>query len=267
MKKFLPILFLFFSVCVNAQVEKAIPPKPSASAGLVHDYTTARLITQQKEEFLEQKLQRYNDSTSNQIAIVILENIKGYDANEFARAIGETWGVGGQANFDNGIVILLTTGQGKGKNVAYIATGRGLEGAIPDITTKHIVDNELIANLKNEEPFRGLDEATDAIIKAAAGEYKAPQGYSNKGKKIGGVIKTIVIIIIIIIVLSLRGGNRGGGMVSRRGYRATWGPIFWGTGAGSGWGGGGGGGNSGGGGGFGGFGGGSFGGGGAGGSW
>ena len=151
------------------------------------------------------------------------------------------------------------------KRVAYIATGRGMEGAIPDITAKHIVDNELIANFKNGEYFRGFDEATDAIIKAAAGEYKAPAGYGNKGKKIGGVIKTIVIIIIILIVLASRGNRGGGGMVSRRGYHNTWGPIFWGTGGGSGWGGGGGG--SSGGGGCGGLGGGRFGGGGAGGSW
>jgi uncharacterized protein len=265
MKKFLPILFLFFSFCATAQVEKAIPSKPPASAGLVHDYTKARLITQQQEDFLEQKLQRYNDSTSNQIAIVILEGLKGYEANEFATAIGETWGVGGQANFDNGIVILITTGADGEKRVAYIATGRGMEGVIPDITAKHIVDNEIISNFKKGEFFRGFDEATDAIIKAAAGEYKAPKGYGSKAKKIGGVIKTIVIIIIILIVLSSRGNRGGGGMVSRRGYRDTWGPIFWGTGAGSGWGGGGS--SGGGGGGFGGFGGGSFGGGGAGGNW
>ena len=263
MKKFLPILFLFFSVCVNAQVEKAIPPKPPAVEGLVHDYTKSRLITQQQEEFLEQKLQRYNDSTSNQIAIVILEGLKGYEANEFSRAIGEVWGVGGQANFDNGIVILVTSGGDGEKRVAYIATGRGMEGVIPDITAKHIVDNELIANFKNGEYFRGFDEASDAIIKAAAGEYKAPAGYGKGGKKPKNIIGTIIIIIIILIVMSSR-GNKGGGMVSRRGYRNTWGPIFWGTGGG--WGGGGGGGSSGGGG-FGGFGGGSFGGGGAGGSW
>ena len=265
MKKFLPILFLFFSICAGAQVEKAIPSKPPASAGLVHDYTKARLITQQQEEFLEQKLQRYNDSTSNQIAIVILEGLKGYEANEFSRAIGEVWGVGGQANFDNGIVILVTTGGDGEKRVAYIATGRGMEGVIPDITAKHIVDNELIANFKSNEFFRGFDEATDALIKAAAGEYKAPAGYGSKTKKIGGIIKTIVIIIIILIVISSRGNKGNGGMVSRRGYHNTWGPIFWGSAAG-GWGSGGGGGSSGGGG-FGGFGGGSFGGGGAGGSW
>ncbi len=264
MKNFFFILFIFFSVCVNAQIEKAIPSKPSRTEGLVHDFTKARLITAQQEEFLEQKLQKYNDSTSNQIAIVIVEGLKGYDANEFSRAIGETWGVGGQANFDNGIVILISTGGGEGKRDAYIATGRGLEGAIPDITAKYIVEEEIIPNFKIKEFFRGFDEATDAIIKAAAGEYKAPAGY-GKGKKPKNIIGTIILILIILFVISSRGKKGGGGMMSRRGYHDAWGPIFWGSAGG--WSGGGGGGGSSGGGSFGGFGGGSFGGGGAGGSW
>jgi len=72
-----------------------------------------------------------------------------------------------------------------------------------------------------------------------------------------------------VILSFFGGGNRGGGYMSRRGYRGFGGPtIFptggWGSsGGGGGWSGGGG--SSGGG--FGGFGGGSFGGGGAGGNW
>lgn len=265
MKKFFLIPVLFFSYCVSAQVSKAIPPRPPKEAGLVHDYTKTRLITPEQEAFLENKLQAYDDSTSNQIAIVIVEDLKGYDANQFATAIGDEWGVGGSAQFDNGIVILISTGGGEGNRDAYIATGRGLEGAIPDMTAAYIVDHEIIENFKQGEYFRGLDEAADAIIKAAAGEYKAPQSYGkSKGVSAGQII---LLIIIIIIFLSIFGrGNRGGGYASRRGYRDWWGPFTWG---GGGWSGGGGGWSGGGssGGGFGGFGGGGFGGGGAGGKW
>jgi uncharacterized protein len=73
----------------------------------------------------------------------------------------------------------------------------------------------------------------------------------------------------MVIMGMFGGGNRGGGFMSRRGYRRFGGPvIFPGSfGGGSGWSGGGGGWSGGGGGGFGGFGGGSGGGGGASGGW
>ena len=264
MKKFLFILLLFPAVLVHSQVKKAIPSKPSPSEGLVLDYTK-KFITPEQEQYLERKLKAYDDSTSNQVVIVVVNDLKGYDANQFATAIGDTWGVGGSAQFDNGVVILVSTGLRPGDRDAYIAVGRGLEGAIPDITAKHISENELIANFKDGNYYRGLDATVNAIIKAAAGEYKAPKGY-GKGKGIRpGQIFLIILVIWIILGVIGKSGKGGGGYASRRGYRGFGGPFWWG--AGSGLGGGSGGGWSGGGGGFGGFGGGGFGGGGAGGKW
>ena len=144
--------------------------------------------------------------------------------------------------------------------------GYGLEGAIPDITAKRIIENDIIPNFKANDLYRGLDEGTSDLMRAAAGEYTAPEGYRDRGKdgEGGSIFWAIIIFIIILIVLSNINRRGGGGMMSRRGYR-RWNdtpPIWWFPS-----GGGGGGGSSGGGGGFGGFGGGGFGGGGAGGDW
>ncbi|MCX8020688.1 MAG: TPM domain-containing protein [Chitinophagaceae bacterium] len=254
------IFLLCFNIILSAQVKKSIPPKPPASAGLVHDFTKQKLLTPEQEAFLEKKLQEYDDSTSNQIAIVIVEDLKGYDANQFATAIGEEWGVGGSKEWDNGIVILVSTGGGEGNRDAYIAVGRGLEGAIPDMTAAKIVDDYLIPYLKTGEYFRAFNETTNAIILAAAGEYKAPPEY--KIRKEGLTFSEVVLLFFLLVVLVLLfSGNNSGGYVSRRGYKGWYGPTRWIGGGG--WSGGGGFG----GGGFGGFGGGSFGGGGAGGKW
>jgi uncharacterized protein len=145
-----------------------------------------------------------------------------------------------------------------------IEVGYGLEGVITDAISNHIIQEDILPNFKAGNYYRGLDEATDNIIKAAAGRYEAPQGYSSRGKKKGISIGTIIFILVIIfVIMGASGGNRGGGMMSRRG----WGPVLW---PGGGWSGGsssGGGWSGGGGGGFGGFGGGSGGGGGSSGSW
>lgn len=250
MKKLLLIFSLFVSFFASAQVEDVIPPKPNPPK-LVNDFTNT-LQPYQKQQ-LEDKLKVYDDSTSNQIAIVIVESLKGYEANEYATALGRKWGVGNK-DFNNGVVILISTGGGEGGRDAYIAPGYGLEGAIPDITAKSIVDNELIPNLKSGNYYRALDETTDAIIKAAAGEYKAPANYGSKKKK-GIPINTIIFIIIILIAIFSGGASGGGTYVSRGGWTG-----WSGGSSGGGWSGGGGGG-------FGGFGGGSFGGGGAGGKW
>lgn len=249
MKKLLLIFSLLGSLLSMAQ-EEVIPARPSPPR-LVNDFAGKLMDYQRKQ--LEDKLVAYDDSTSNQIAIVIVESLKGYEANDYAVTLGRKWGVGNK-DFNNGVIVLISTGGGDGQRDAYIATGYGLEGAIPDITAKAIVDNELIPNLKSGNFYRALDEATDAIIKAAAGEYKAPANYGSKKTK-GVPIGTIIFIIILLLVI-FGGGASGGTYVSRGGWTG------WSGGGGSS-----GGGWSGGSGGFGGFGGGSFGGGGAGGKW
>lgn len=269
MKKILIIIALFSFGFAFAQQDKDLPPKPSPPRLvniLVPD--PEKIMTPEQISALEQKLVAYDDSTSNQIAIVVLPTLKGYEPSPYATELGEYWGVGGQANFDNGIVILVSTGeQEEGRRKAFIAIGRGLEGAIPDMTAGYIFDELLVPNMRAGNFYVAFDQSTDALMRAAAGEYSAPEGYSDRDKSKGISFGKIIVGLVVISILMgmFGGGNKGGGYMSRRGYRGWGGPvIFPGSFGGSGGGGFGGGG---GGGGFGGFGGGGFGGGGAGGSW
>jgi uncharacterized protein len=274
MKQFLAIFLL--PLCLLAAIRSSaqeVPAKPNPPTR-VNDF--AHVMTPDQVATLEQKLIAFNDSTTSDIVVVTVPDIGDADIGDYALKILRTWGIGDKKN-NNGIVILADIKDRK----VYIAVGYGLEGAIPDVTARTIVDNEIVPNFRgggNDNYYRGFDQATDALIKAAAGEYKAPEGYAGRHRQArntgSGIGIFIIIFIVIIIILSRRGGGgRGGG-----GYYGGGGflPFLLGTmagralgGGGGGFGGGGGGwGGGGGGGGFGGgFGGGSGGGGGAGGSW
>lgn len=265
MKRFLSIITIFITFFAQAQIETVLPAAPNPPR-LVNDFS-GNFLTQEQINMLETKLIAYDDSTSNQVAIVIVDDLKGYSIDEFAIAVGRKWGVGGQKQFSNGVVILVNTGKSGGKRGVFIATGYGLESTVTDLVADQIVQNSLIPNFKAGDNYRALDLATTDIINAAEGKYKAPDGYHEEdGGNIIGLLFLGFVIFIIILIIIRKGGGGGGGYVSRRGYRDRWdGPIFfpgnWSGGGGGGWSGGGGGG------GFGGFGGGGFGGGGAGGSW
>ena len=245
-------LLLLLTLTVSAQ---DIPPRPNPPK-LVNDLANQLNPTEEAE--LEQKLVAYNDSTSTQITVVIVPTVGEYPMADYAFKLGREWGVG-QKGKNNGIVLLWAPNDRK----VFIATGYGMEGAVPDAIAKRIISQEIIPEFKNNMFYRGLDRGVDAIIRAAAGEYQAePATQDDEGFPLGLVF--IIFMIIMFVILRNRGGGGGRG----GGYRSPGGPIIWpynthsGWGSSSGnWGGGGGGG------GFGGFGGGSFGGGGAGGSY
>ncbi len=248
--QFIKSIFFFFllSSCMLVAMSQDIPQRPNPPK-LVNDYTNT--LTADQQIALEKKLVAFEDSTSTQIAVVIVPSLNDYDIGDFALKLGREWGVGGK-DYNNGVVFLISTGDHK----INISTGYGVEGALPDITAKHIIEDVVSPNFKGNDYYRGIDEGTNTIIKAVKGEYKAPRK-KDKGTSSGKILM-LVILVILFLSLTSRGGG-GGSTISRRGLG---GAMFFPMGGGFG----GSGGNSGGGG-FGGFGGGSFGGGGASGGW
>ena len=266
MKRLVAILLVLISVASYGQnIDDIIKNKPTK---LVNDH--AGVLDPGSEQQLESKLVAYDDSTSTQIAIVTVKTLGDRPIEETALAIYRSWGIGNKKT-NNGVLILAAIDDRQ----IRIEVGYGLEGAIPDITANQIIRNDIAPNFRSGDYYDGFDKATQSLIQAARGEYKAPQGYGkrkSKGGGIGNIIGGIIIIIIIAIFAGRgRGGGGGGGYMSRRGYGDVLTPFIIGSllgGGGRGGGGGGGGGwSGGGGGGFGGFGGGSSGGGGASGSW
>ncbi len=229
----------------------------------------ADLLSSAEERALSVRLATYADTTSTQIVIVTLPSLDGTAASDYAVELGRRWGVG-QRGYDNGVVILIS----RDDRQMFIATGYGIEGAIPDAVASRIYRNILVPNFRQGRFFEGLSQAVDALILAAAGEFEASPGKpESDGVNIALIV--VLVILVVFIVIALRDAHRGGdgGFPPPRRRRHFGEPpiIIWGGPGsgrrGGGWSGGGLGGL--GGGGFGGFGGGggSFGGGGAGGGW
>lgn len=266
-KKFTLIcLFLLAGKLLFAQ---NFPPRSNT---LVTDSVDA--LSPGQRDQLERKLVAFDDSTSTQIAVVILKTVGNYDINQYGAGLIRAWGIGQKVK-NNGILILVAMGDRK----VSIQTGYGAEGAVPDIVTHDIIENDIKPAFKQGLYYQGLDAATNSLMKLMKGEYTADQKRvvvhtDNNGGSDGGSIGVVIFIIIVILIVIFRNiGGGGGHIIGRRGGAS---PFWWflmGTALGRGSdndGGGffGGGGSSGGGsGGFGGFGGGDSGGGGSSGSW
>lgn len=252
------IIALLLIILSAASFAQDFPEKPNK---LVNDYTGT--LSAEQIQHLEQKLVAFDDSTSIQVAVAILKSVGEYDINEYALELGRKWGVGTKGK-DNGVMIVVALGDRK----ISIQTGYGVEGVLPDMYTRRIIDNEIKPHFKAGDYYKGLDAGTNAIISVTKGEYKSDKPKVIKNGKGGTAVLIVIIIVIVVIIMMKRGGGggRGGQIIDGHGVADA---LFWGmllgSGRNSGGGGGWGGGSSGGG--FGGFGGGSFGGGGSSGSW
>ena len=179
--------------------DDCFPSKQDAQGKLVYD--ESNILQAGEERFLNEKLAEFARTTSNQIAVVIVNDLCNYTPQEYATEIGHQWGVGVD-EFDNGVVVLVKPTGGQGERHTFIATGYGLEGAIPDAICKVIVDQELIPNFKNQQFYRGLDLATNTLMELARGDYNSDEYFAQhaRKKKQKGVAVLIVQILFFAAI-------------------------------------------------------------------
>lgn len=249
---------LLLICCASHFAWSQIPEAPNPPR-FFNNLSQTDVISESEGQELETLLDQFEQETSNEITVVLIDDLGGDEPWHFASKLGEKWGVG-KANKDNGIVVLVKPTEENGGHQVFISPGRGLEGAITDVACGEIVDHELIPNFKSGDYFTGIKNAIIVLEKMAKGEIneKSYRKANNKNDLTSSIFGFIFVLIIVILLIR-KGGRGGNGTTFGRGG-------FFVGGFGGGYGGGFGGGSSGGGG-FGGFGGGSFGGGGSGGSW
>ncbi len=198
-------IVLFSSILITLTCfAQNIPDKPNPPR-LVNDY--ANFLTNAEVNQLEKKLDEFNNKTSTQIAVVIVKSLNGYEKADFAFQLGEKWGVG-QKGSDNGIVFLVKPRIGNERGEVFIATGYGLEGAVPDAVAKRIVESEIIPEFKNGNNFAGINKGITTLMALTEGEFTAQQ-YLAKHKQNDSATGAIIIFIIFIyFIFSAIGRNK-----------------------------------------------------------
>ncbi len=187
-----------------------IPPKPTkANPDAIYDY--ANLLSRQEKATLENKIIKYSDTTSTQIVIAIIESLKGESIGMLTPEWGHKWGVG-QKGKDNGVMIVLSTGDRK----IWISPGYGAENELTAGIVGQITRNRIIPYFKRGDYYGGLNAGVDSIIEVLTGEFTGERKRSSKGTPVGVVFFLIIFFIVLVSILANNkrnggGNNRGGG--------------------------------------------------------
>lgn len=255
-KLFSATLLFIYAICASQIAPRPVPAK--LYNNLSKEFPD--FLHPAQAEKIEQELQAFSNQTSNQICVVIVDDLNGYEAADYATKIINEWGIG-QKDLNNGVVILIKPTGGAGGRDLFIAIGYGLEGAIPDLATKRIREEEMYPYLKKGDNYSAIKNACQKLMQLAKNEIDVKdytkQNNAETWVQNHPLLFFIIIILIFMLLKAIFGGGKGGGgytynHTGRHYYGGGWGGGFSSSGGGTG---------------FGGFGGGSSGGGGSGGKW
>ncbi|WP_052248542.1 TPM domain-containing protein [Chryseobacterium taiwanense] len=166
----LKILFSFVLLCFYSFVsaQYTIPEKPAI---LYPVYDEANLLSQQEKESLNSKLIEFEQSTSIEIAVIIISSVQGEDINFVATMFGEKWKIGTK-EFGNGVVLLIA----KNDREMSLQQSIGLEKNLTTTICQHILDNIITPHFKENQFYSGIDLATSYIINVVS---KKPEENNN----------------------------------------------------------------------------------------
>jgi uncharacterized protein len=159
--------------------------------GFVTDVANA--LTDEQKAALSQTLTQYQKDTSNEIAILVLPNLSGMAIEDVGVTVGRAWGIGDKQK-NNGILIIVALEERETR----MEVGYGLEGAVPDLVAKGIIEEDMAPAFRQGDYFGGLTAAIASLQKHIAGEYTADRYTKTDASGFGGFFFFLVIIGIQI---------------------------------------------------------------------
>lgn len=185
------ILISSFLILIFSPVFALAYKNPGQPSGFVNDF--ANVLSIQDKQALEMKISQFEKETSNEISVVIINDLGGDTIENYAVELFKDWGIGKKGN-DNGVLILVSIGDRKMR----IEVGYGLEGALTDAQSNWIINSVMKPSFQSGNYYQGIDGAVDNIIAATKGEYIPSQSTSNKKSASSGDFFFLLIYLIFV---------------------------------------------------------------------
>ena len=154
---------------------------------------TANMLQPATRAELNQQLLEFSRQHGSQIIVLTVPAISPETPFDYATRVMDSWKPG-RKGIDDGVLLLLVRDEHK----TFLAPGRGLEGAIPDVYAKRILDDVLRPQLQANNADGGVREAVNQLEKLINGEkLPAQQSAHQESDDSGSTIFGILLLIFI----------------------------------------------------------------------
>lgn len=130
-----------------------------------------------QREALEAKLTTFEQSRGAQVVFLIVPTTQPEDIAAYAQRVGDSWKIG-RKGVGDGLLLVVA----KNDRKVRIETTKALEGAIPDLAARQVIDTAITPRFKQSDFAGGLNAAADQLIALISGEnLPAPEHSGSSG--------------------------------------------------------------------------------------
>ncbi len=152
---------------------------------------TAGMMQPQARDELNRHLLQYSREKGSQIVVLTVPAIAPETTFEYSARVMQDWQLGRSAQSD-GVLLLLVRDERK----SFLAVGRGLEGAIPDVYARRILDEVMAPYLRAGKTDEGIGAAVGQIEKLIAGESLPPPEQTQSDESVGDRVVNLLVLTV-----------------------------------------------------------------------
>ena len=146
----------------TACAQTALVPVPDYRA---HVTDTARALADADRAALERQLANFETQRGTQIGVLIVPSTAPEDIADYSQRVADTWKLG-RAGVGDGLLIVVAVQDRR----VRIAPFKALEGAIPDVLAKRIIDQQMVPAFRRGDYAGGLRDALAQLQAHITGE-------------------------------------------------------------------------------------------------
>ncbi len=203
-----PLLALAFFAPAGAQ---NVLPVPALSARVI-DQTGTLDATQRAA--LEAKLAAFEAQAGPQIVLLLVPTTAPEDIAAYAQRVADSWKIG-RRDVGDGLLVVVA----KNDRQIRIEVAKALEGAVPDLAARQVIDSAIAPAFRNGDYAGGLNAGVDQLIARIKGEDLPAPAARGAGPQQGipfqqGMIFFFIGVLVVGGLLSAILGRRLGSIVT-----------------------------------------------------
>ena len=155
-----------FALLAFAGGARAAEPQFPELTGRIVD--NANLLKPEDRAAIEADLKALEEKSTDQLVVVTLPSLQGYEIEDFGYQLGRKWAIG-QKGKNNGVLLIVAPNERK----VRIETGRGLEPLVTDLMSKIIIENAIVPEFRRGDYSAGIRAGVRDIKDVLLGDEEA----------------------------------------------------------------------------------------------
>lgn len=199
---------------------QAVLPLPELRSRVIDQTGT---LDPAQQAALESRLAAFEAQRGTQIVVVLVPTTQPEDIADYTQRLGDAWKIGRQ-DVGDGVLFVVA----KNDRRVRIATSKTLEGAIPDLVARRIIDQAVTPAFRSNDFAGGIGAGVDQIMARVSGENLPLPETGNAPDDAGFAPMDLLIFLVFAVpmfsaVLRSLFGNKLGTLLTG----ASAGAIAW----------------------------------------